>query len=70
MLNVISAKRHLGENDEPADGRYSDSDHSKCMWVSIDDGHDSRRMVSTRNGLHGSSDLILEKEGDQAEALC
>ena len=52
MLNVVSEKRHLSENDGKVDSRYSDKLHSKGMWVNIDAEQFSRRMISTRDGHH------------------
>lgn len=51
-LNIVSEKRHKGENEGDVDGRYSDVDHSMGMWVDIDGSSVRRRMVSTRNGHH------------------
>ena len=52
QLNIISEKRHTGENDGEVDSRYSDENHSLGMWVNIDGGQNFRRMVSTKNGHH------------------
>lgn len=51
-LNIISDKRHVGENDGEVDKRYSDADHSKGMYVNIDGSQYLSQSVSTRNGHH------------------
>ena len=52
QLNIVSEKRHLGDNDGTVDARYSNEDYSRGMNVDIDRTQVSRRMVSTRNGHH------------------
>lgn len=51
-LNIISEKRHIGENDGVVDNRYSNADYSKGMYVNIDGSQYMSQMVSTRNGHH------------------
>ncbi len=52
LLNVVSEKRHLGENDGKVDDRYSSKDYSRGTYVDIEGGQHHKRMVSTRNGHH------------------
>jgi len=51
-LNVISEKRHTGENDGTVDARYSDERHALGGYVNIDGATEFRRKVSTQNGHH------------------
>lgn len=50
FLNVISEKRHAGDNDGTVDARYGDEGHSIGGNVDIDGYPEFRRRVSTQNG--------------------
>jgi hypothetical protein len=66
-LNIISEKRHLGENDGVVDKRYSDADHSKGMYVNIDGAQYLNQSVSTRNGHHML--FILGRESERPKVF-
>jgi hypothetical protein len=51
-LNVVSEKRHTGENDGTVDARYGDDAHASGGNMDIDGVLTFRRKVSTQNGHH------------------
>ena len=51
-LNVISEKRHLGENDGTVDKNYQSKDKAEGLKVDIEGEKKHCHSVSTRNGHH------------------
>lgn len=51
-LNVISEKRHVGENDGTVSANYSSSDYSSSLNVDVEGKTEKRKSISTRNGHH------------------
>jgi hypothetical protein len=63
ILNVISEKRHTGENDGTVDVRYSDESHAAGCDVDIDGDKEFRRKVSTQNGHN----MLFVLGGEEAQ---
>lgn len=62
-LNIVSEKRHTGENDGSIDARYSDEFHAAGGPVNIDGYSEFRRKVSTQNGHN----ILLVLGGTQSQ---
>jgi hypothetical protein len=46
LVNIVSEKRHTGENDGTVDGRYSDERFVRGTYVDIEGSQSLKRMVS------------------------